>query len=168
MRRIIGPVLAVIGIVLVVGLVAGIAYSAGLAAAGVVTTTGVAPGAGTTVVAPVVAYGWWGLPWFGFGIFHFLAFLFVIFLVVGLIRFAVGGGRRGPRGWGYGHGYGPGGWNGGPEGGTSSTPGDPREAWIRSRLDEWHRTAHAGPGPTPGTPATPDTAAGETPAPPSA
>ncbi len=25
---------------------------------------------------------------------------------------------------------------------------DPREAWIRARLDEWHRTAHAGPDAT--------------------
>ncbi len=70
MRRIIGPVLGVLGILLIFGLVAGIAYSAGLAAAGVV----VAPGATTTVV-PVVGYAWYGGPWFGFG--QFLVFLFV-------------------------------------------------------------------------------------------
>jgi hypothetical protein len=139
MRRIIGPILGVLGILIVIGLVAGAAYSAGLAAAGVVTTSG------TTVVAPVApvaAYGWYGIPWIGFGIFHFLAFLFVIVLIFGLLRLAFGGGRRGRGyGWGYGHGYGPTGWDRGHEAGDRPSA-DPREAWIRSRLDEWHQTAH--------------------------
>jgi hypothetical protein len=150
MRRIIGPILGVLGILAVFGLVAGAAYSAGLAAAGVVA----APG--TTVVAPVAAYGWYGVPWFGFGFFHFLALLFVVVLIIGLIRLAIGGGRRGRGyGWGYGHGYGPSGWDRGHEVGDHPSS-DPREAWIRARLDEWHRTAHAttgsaatGPAPAP-------------------
>jgi len=158
MGRIIGPILALFGIVLVVSLVAGVAYSAGLAAAGVVA----APG--STVVTPVAGYGWYAGPWFGFGfgILHFLAFLVVIVLIVGLIRFAVGAGRRGPRrGWGsegYGHPYGPAGWDHGPEAGGPPS-GDPREAWIRARLDDWHRTAHAAAGPATGsaTTATPGT-----------
>ena len=160
MRRIIGPILGVLGILVVIGLVAGAAYSAGLAAAGVVTSPG------TTVVAPVAAYGWYGIPWFGFGIFHFLAFLFVVVLIIGLLRLVFGGGRRGRGyGWGYGHGYGPSGWDRGPEAGDRPS-GDPREAWIRDRLDEWHRTAHATTGPaTPGSTSTGPVTPGQAPAP---
>ena len=153
MRRIIGPILGVLGILLILGLVAGIAYSAGLGAAGVVVTSGAAttlvPGATTTVV-PAVGYAWYGVPWFGFG--HFLGFLFVVILVLALLRAAFGTGRRWGGGWGPGYGYGPGyarrgrGWDHdhgtGAEGPGDS--GDPREAWIRSRLDDWHRSAHAG------------------------
>jgi hypothetical protein len=141
MRRIIGPILGVLGIIAVVGLVAGVAYSAGLGAAGVVMTPG-----GATAVAPVVGYGWYGVPWFGFGFGHVLGFLFILFLFVALARLAFGGGRRG-----YGHGYGPGygrgprGWGNDPaeSEGDRLGFGDPREAWIRSRLEEWHRTAHS-------------------------
>jgi hypothetical protein len=145
MRRIIGPILGLLGIIAVLGLVAGLAYSAGLGAAGVV----VAPG-GATAVAPVVGYGWYGVPWFGFGFGHVLGFLLVLFLFFGLARLAFGGGRRG-----YGHGYGPGwgqsygrgprGWGNPPAEGEGDRQGfsDPREAWIRSRLEEWHRTAHS-------------------------
>lgn len=171
MRRIIGPILGVLGILLIFGLVAGIAYSAGLAAAGVV----VAPGTTTTVV-PVVGYAWYGGPWFGFG--HFLAFLFVIVLIVALLRAAFGVGRRwGGPGWGYGPGYGRGygrgrhGWDHdhgvAGSGGAGTPPGgpvDPREAWIRARLDEWHRTAHAGPDPA--TPTDPTGGAQDGPTPP--
>lgn len=160
MRRIIGPVLGVLGILLIFGLVAGIAYSAGLAASGVVVTPGV-----TTTVVPAVGYAWYGVPWFGFG--HILGFLFILVLIVVLIRAAFGTGRRwgGGHGWGPGYGYGPGygpgrrGWDHdhratGP--GTGPTDaGDPREAWIRGRLDEWHRAAHASEHPT-GAPADPD------------
>jgi hypothetical protein len=138
MPRIIGPILALLGIFIVFGLVAGAAYTAGLGAAGVV----VAPAG--TAVAPVVAYPWYGLPFLGFG--QFLVFLLVVFLLVGLARLAFGGGRRGRPGWGSGHGYGPagshGGWGG--WGADERHPdGDPREAWIRGRLDDWHRSAHA-------------------------
>jgi hypothetical protein len=145
MRRIIGPILGVLGILLIFGLVAGIAYSAGLGAAGVVVT----PGATTTVV-PAVGYAWYAGPWFGLG--HFLGFLLVFVLILALLRAAFGTGRRWGGGWGPGYGYGPGyrhggrGWDhdrstaaGGP-----GDSGDPREAWIRARLEEWHRTAHAG------------------------
>ena len=89
MRRIIGPILGVLGILAIMGLVAGIAYSAGLGAAGVV----VAPGATTTVV-PAVGYGWYGVPFFGFG--HFLVFLFVFVLIIALLRARVRW-RRGAR-----------------------------------------------------------------------
>jgi hypothetical protein len=148
MQRIIGPILGLLGILLIIGLVAGIAYSAGLAAAGVV----VAPGAVTTVV-PAVGYGWYGGPFFGFG--QFLFFLFGILLFIGLLRFAFGWGRRG-RGYGWGPGWGgygrgPGGWDHDHGAAGGSRSGDPREAWIRARLDEWHQTAHAGGGGTAGT-----------------
>ncbi len=142
MRHVIGPILGILGILAIMGLVAGIAYSAGLGAVGVV----VAPGATTTVV-PAVAYGWYGVPFFGFG--HFLVFLFVFVLFIALLRLAFGGGRRRHGyGWGPSHGWGPG--SGGPGGSD-----DPREAWIRSRLDEWHRTAHAT-GDAPTVPKAPD------------
>ena len=99
-----------------------------------------------------VAYGWYGVPFFGFG--HFLVFLFVFVLFIALLRLAFGGGRRRHGyGWGLGHGWGPG--SGGPGGSD-----DPREAWIRARLDEWHRTAHAT-GDAPTVPKAPDAAAGE-------
>ncbi len=156
MRRI-GPILGLLGIIALFGLVAGAAYSAGLGAAGVV----VAPG-GATAAAPVVGYGWYGVPWwgFGFGFGHVIGFLLVLFLFVALARLAFGGGRRG-----YGHGYGPGwgqgygrgrrGWGGDAgKGEGESHPEDPRDAWIRSRLEDWHRTAHAGeadPSTRPGT-----------------
>ncbi|MDP9481637.1 MAG: hypothetical protein M3P84_00250 [Chloroflexota bacterium] len=144
MRRIIGPILGLLGIFVVLGLVAGAAYSAGLGAAGVM----VAPG-GATAVAPVVGYGWYGMPWFGFGFGHVLGFLLVLFLFFGLARLAFGGRRGygpgwGP-GWGPSHGRGPRGWGSGSAEGEGDRPntGDPREAWIRSRLEEWHRDAHA-------------------------
>ena len=141
MRRIVGPILALFGIFLVFGLVAGAAYTAGLGAAGVVVT----PASGA--VAPVVTYPWFGLPFFGFGFFHLIGFLLVVFLFFGLLRLAFGGGHRGRHGWGPGYGYGPGGrhggWGPGSDADGPHTGGDPREAWIRGRLDDWHRTAHA-------------------------
>lgn len=146
MRNIIGPILGLLGIIAVLGLVAGVAYSAGLGAAGVV----VAPGA-ATAVAPVVGYGWYGGPWFGFG--HILGFLLVLFVFFALARLAFGGGRRGyGRGWGPGYGPGPRGWGNDPAAGEGDRHGfaDPREAWIRSRLEDWHRTAHAADADAPG------------------
>jgi hypothetical protein len=150
MRRIIGPILALFGILAIIGVATGAAYTAGLNAA---TVTAVTANGATTAVVPVVGYGWYGAPWLGFG-FGFGQFLFMLlgfFLIVALLRFAFGGGRRGRGygwgpGWGPGYGRGPGGWDhhgtdGGPAGSAGS--GDPREAWIRGRLDEWHRTAHA-------------------------
>ncbi len=152
MRHIIGPILALFGILGIIGLATGVAYTAGLNAAGVTTVTA-ATAAGTATVVPVVAYGWGGMPWFGFGFGHFLFAIIGFFLIVALLRAAFGSGRRHDRGygwgpgWGPGRGYGPGGWDrhgghGGPDGGPGGS-GDPREAWIRGRLDEWHRTAHA-------------------------
>ena len=138
--RIFGRILAVLGILALIGLVTGAAYSAGLAASGV-------------AVQPV-AYGL-GFGLFGFGLFHFFGFILFFFLLFGFLRIAFGGSRRG---WGgtdgmghLGHGYGP-------------TGGDPREAWIRGRLEDWHRTAHAADGNSPTPPPAP--AAGPNPNPP--
>jgi hypothetical protein len=128
--RIFGRILAVLGILALIGLVTGAAYSAGLAASGV-------------AVQPV-AYGL-GFGLFGFGLFHFFGFILFFFLLFGFLRIAFGGSRRGWGGPGHmGHGYGPG-----------PTGGDPREAWIRGRLEDWHRTAHAADGSSPSAPAAP-------------
>lgn len=137
--RIFGRILAVLGILALIGLVTGSAYSAGLAASG-------------GAVQPV-AYGL-GFGFFSFGLFHFFGFILFFFLVFGLLRLAFGGGRRGWGGPGqvggsWGHGHGP--------GGVDQASGDPREAWIRGRLEDWHRTAHAPQGGSP-SPATPPAA----------
>ncbi len=135
--RFFGRILAILGILALVGLVSGAAYGAGLAASGVAHPDG---------------YGY-GFAFVGFGFLHFVGFILFVFLLVALLRFAFGGGRgwggRGQMG-GWSHGPGPAGW--------SQSSGDPREAWIRGRLEDWHRTAHggetappapsAGPGPT--------------------
>jgi hypothetical protein len=117
--RIFGRILAALGILALIGLATGAAYAAGLAASGVAQPAG---------------YGY-GFAFFGFGLFHFLGFILFVFLLFGLLRLAFGG----HRGWagrgGWGQGYGPGGWN--------QASGNPREAWIRGRLEEWHKTAHA-------------------------
>lgn len=131
--RIFGRILAVLGILALIGLATGAAYSAGLAASG---------------VAQPAAYGY-GFAFLGFGLFHFLGFILFAFLLFVLVRLAFGGHRgwagrggmgSGMGGWGQGHG--PGGWN--------QASGDPREAWIQNRLEDWHKTAHAteaAPGP---------------------
>jgi hypothetical protein len=158
MRRIIGPILALFGILAIIGVATGVAYTAGFNAA--TTVTALTATAATTVV-PVVGYGWFGGPWIGFGFGQFLFMLVGFFLIVALLRVIFGGGRHHGRGhgwgpgYGWGHGYGPGGWEQrGPDGGPAASGGstDPREAWIRGRLDEWHRTAHAD-GPTGAPPA---------------
>jgi hypothetical protein len=82
--------------------------TAGLAQTGqVVVTNGgyLAPG------AAYVGYGW-GFGWgHGFGFFGFLGGLLFLFLLIGLIRAAFGGPRRGwGPGYGHRHGWGPGGW----------------------------------------------------------
>jgi len=127
--RIFGRILAVLGILALIGLVTGAAYAAGLAASG---------------VAQPAAYGY-GFAFLGFGLFHFLGFILFVFLFFALLRFAFGGrrgwgGHNGMGGWG--HGYGPGPGTPG-QGGWNQSSGDPREAWIRGRLEEWHKTAHA-------------------------
>ena len=130
--HIFGRILAVLGILALIGLVTGAAYSAGLAASGV-------------AVQPV-AYGL-GFGFFGFGLFHFFGFILFFFLLFGFLRIAFGGSRRGWGGMSHmGHGYGQG---HGPSG------GDPREAWIRGRLEDWHRTAHAAEGTSPTSPPAP-------------
>jgi hypothetical protein len=135
-------ILAVLGILALIGLIGGAAYAAGLSASGVAHPDG---------------YGY-GFAFIGFGVLHFLGFILFVFLFFALLRFAFGGhrgwGGRGQMG-GWGQGPGPGGWN--------QTAGDPREAWIRGRLEEWHRTAHATDG-TP--PSQPPTAGGPTSTPP--
>ena len=120
--RIFGRILAVLGILALFGLITGAAYSAGLAASGV-------------AVQPMT-YGL-GFGFFGFGLFHFFGFILFFFLLFGLLRVAFGGGRRG---WG-GPGHMGGSW--------SQGSGNPREAWIRDRLEDWHRTAHAAQGSSP-------------------
>ncbi|HET7473204.1 MAG TPA: hypothetical protein VFJ71_08780 [Candidatus Limnocylindrales bacterium] len=95
--------------------------TAGLAQTGqVVVTNGgyVAPG------AAYVGYGW-GFGWgHGFGFFGFLGGLLFLFLIIGLVRAAFGGPRRGwGPGYGHRHGWGPGGW----------------EDRAREAHDAWHR-----------------------------
>jgi hypothetical protein len=123
--RIFGRILAVLGILALIGLATGAAYSAGLAASG---------------VAQPAAYGY-GFAFLGFGLFHFLGFILFVFLLFGLLRLAFGG-HRGWAGRG-GMGTGLGGWGQGYGPGANQASGDPREAWIRGRLEEWHKTAHA-------------------------
>ena len=136
--RIFGRILAVLGILALIGLVTGAAYSAGLAASG---------------VAQPAAYGY-GFAFLGFGLFHFLGFVLFVFLFFALLRFVFGGGRgwgghHGMGGWGRGYGPGPGTPG---QGGWNQAGGDPREAWIRGRLEEWHIGAHAaGPAAGPAT-----------------
>lgn len=127
--RIFGRILAVLGILALVGLATGLAYSASLAASG-------------GAVHPL-AYGL-RFGFFGFGLFHFFGFILFFFVLFALLRLALGGGRRGWGGGGrWGRSYGPG------PGGSDQTSGDPREAWIRSRLEDWHRTAHTTPAGSP-------------------
>lgn len=139
-------ILAVLGILALIGLATGLAYTAGLNAAGV-------------AVHPVYGIG---LGFFGFGLFQFFGFILFLFVLFALLRVAFGGRRGwgGRGGWGP-YGYGPGGYGPGypaGTGGPDQASGDPREAWIRGRLEEWHRAAHAA-GTTPSAvpPAGPDT-----------
>lgn len=143
-------VLAVLGILALMGLATGLAYTAGLNAAGV-------------AVHPVYGIG---LGFFGFGLFHFFGFILFVFVLFALLRLAFGGRRGwgGRGGWGPygpGRGFGPGGYGptgyGTGTGGSDQASGDPREAWIRGRLEDWHRTAHAaGTTPNAAPPAGPD------------
>jgi hypothetical protein len=122
----------VLGLV-VLGILGGIAVgvynagvSAGLAQAGAV-------GAGAT--APYV-YGFH--PFFGFG-FGFLGLLFpllFLFLIFGLIRAAIGGGRRG---WGHR------GWDGGPGHDGWRSERERYMADLHRRLHESEGTDPAGP-----------------------
>jgi hypothetical protein len=104
------------------------AYNAGVSA-GLAQTAGGVVGTGGYVVpgGPYVGYGWgWGFG-HGFGFFGFLGGLLFLFLLIGLIRAAVGGPRRG-WGGGYGPHHGPGGgWAGG------------WEERAREAHDAWHR-----------------------------
>ena len=110
-------------------------YNAGVTA-GLVQSGGtvVVPGAGPAIPgAAYVPYGYgWGFG-HGFGFFGFLGGLLFLFLLIGLIRAAFGGPRRG---------WGPGG-SGGP--GRRGWAGDwHREAWeerVRETHDALHREA---------------------------
>src|SRR5437762_622575 len=85
-------------------------------------------------VPPYVGYGW-GYGWggHGFGFFGFLGGLLFLFLLIGLIRAAFGGHRRG---WG-------------PGGSGSQGWGDwRRDAWeqrVKATHDALHREANGGP-----------------------
>lgn len=114
------------------------AYNAGVSA-GLVQSGQVAVTPGGYPVAPYVGYGW-GVG-HGFGFFGFLGGVVFLFLLLGLIRAAVGGGRRG---WGPGGpvSVGPGGPRSGGSGGWRS------EAWeqrIKETHDALHRDASGGP-----------------------
>jgi hypothetical protein len=104
--------------------------TAGLAQTGqVVVTNGgyLAPG------APYVGYGW-GFGWgHGFGFFGFLGGLLFLFLLIGLIRAAFGGPRRGwGPGYGHRHGWGPGGWE--------DRAREAHDAWHREHPDDPNRS----------------------------
>jgi hypothetical protein len=103
------------------------AYDAGIAE-GVARS---AADAGSTVVTPYPYYGHgWG---FG-GFFGILGFFLFLVLVIGIVRFATGGPRRG--------------WYGGPWGpGGSSKHGGGHGPWsdrAREVHDEWHRGGDPG------------------------
>lgn len=112
------------------------AYNAGVSA-GLVQSGQVVVTPGGYPVAPYVGYGYgWG-GGHGFGFFGFLGGLLFLFLFLGLIRAAVGGGRRG---WGPG---GHGSWGPGGPGGWRS---DAWEQRIKDTHDALHRDASGGPG----------------------
>lgn len=129
MRRFLIAILAITAIVISGGLIATTAYQAGLAANIAIVGNGVpedTTAGDATVVTPVFVPAYvgtgWGWGWHGPGLFGFLAFLFVMFLIFGMIRFLVGGGRRGPWGrGGWSHAHGPG---------------------ARQTFEDWHRAAH--------------------------
>ena len=121
-----------LGGLLLVGLFVGLAGS--IFQAGVVA--GAAGGSG---VVGVPWYGWQGFGW-GFGGFHLLGTIFTIFLIVALIRFAFGGGRRRNGHHGFGRG-----WEH-----HGSMPFGNWEDRARERHDAWHR------GNDPVPPAAPD------------
>lgn len=108
--------------------------TAGLAQSGqIVVTPGGYP------VAPYVGYGYGG---HGFGFFGFLGGLLFLFLLIGLVRAAFGGGRRG---WGPG---GHGGWGPSGHGGPGGPGGWRSDAWeqrIKETHDALHREATGGP-----------------------
>ena len=124
-------VIVVGGISLAVGAYnAGV--TAGLAQSGQVVVT---PGGYPVSPTPYVGWGWgWGGgP--GFGFFGFLGGLLFLFLLIGLIRAAVGGPRRG---WGGpGSMGGPGGWR--------------SDAWEQ-RVRETHAALHRETADAPGEP----------------
>lgn len=134
MRAFMTFILGLVVLVIVGGIGVGVynaGVSAGLAQAGAV---------GAGAAAPYV-HGW-GVPFlgfgFGFGLLGFLFPLLFLFLIFGLIRAAVGGGRRswGHHGWDGGHG--PDGW---------------RSERERAMAD-LHRRFHEAEGTNPGGPTT--------------
>ncbi|HJW23219.1 MAG TPA: hypothetical protein VJ506_12385, partial [Candidatus Limnocylindrales bacterium] len=129
MRTFISIVLGLVLLAILGGIGVGVynaGVSAGLAQAGAV---------GAGAAAPYV-YGWGIHPFFGLG-FGLLGLLFPIlflFLIFGLIRAAIGGGRRG---WGH-HG-----WDGGrgPEGWRTE-----RERYMADLHRRFHEAEGANPG----------------------
>jgi hypothetical protein len=102
MRAFFSIILGLVVLAILGGIGAGV-YNAGVAA-GLAQAGAVGAGA----VAPYV-YGWGFHPFFGFGFLGLLFPLLFLFLIFGLIRAALGAGRRSPgQGWGpgWGHGWG--------------------------------------------------------------
>ena len=130
-----------LAVILIVGAISlGVtAYNAGVTAG--LAQTGqvvVANGGYLAPGGPYVGYGW-GFGWgHGFGFFGFLGGLLFLFLLIGLIRAAFGGPRRGwGPGYGSRHGWGPGGWG--------RPGGSPWEDRAREVHDAWHHDHPEGP-----------------------
>jgi hypothetical protein len=149
MRRAFAAILIVALLAIGGGIIATTAYQAGLAANVTVVQAGT-DGTTGAVVAPVVVPGYgygYGWGWHGFGFFGFLGALFFLFLLFGLIRFAIGGGRRGWGGKGW---YGPG-PGGAGYGGPGQHGGSPWESRAHQTFEDWHRSAHSDPASGPAT-----------------
>ena len=140
MRTFLGLVAGLILLSILGGIAVGVynaGVSAGLAQAGAVGAGAAAP----------YAYGWGFHSVLGFGLLGLLVPILFLFLIFGLIRAAMGGGRRG---WGH-HG-----WQGGPG----------PEGWRSEReryMADMHRRFHEAEGighAVPGSPAAPGPTAG--------
>lgn len=132
MRAFFSLVLGVVLLVVLGGIGVGV-YNAGVSA-GLAQAGAVGAGAATPYL-----YGWGIHPFFGFGFLGLLFPILFLLLIFGLIRAAIGGGRRG---WGRG-------WDGGPghEGWRSE-----RERYMADLHRRFHEAEGTSPGGTPSTP----------------
>jgi hypothetical protein len=126
-RAIVSFLFGLVALVLLIGLGAGV-YDAGVRQ-GLAQAAALPAG---TVVPYAYGYGFHG---FGFGFLGLLFPILFLFIIFGLLRAAVGGGRRG---WGYGHrGWGPGGpWMSDADRGTWEQERDKRMADLHRRFHE--------------------------------